>query len=80
MRPETMLYVEVPHEEVVRLIDDPAQCLEHKRHWHEHINFFTTQAIEADKIDVLDGEIEFVFPRSTTSRHWVSPCPPPGWR
>jgi SAM-dependent methyltransferase len=47
MHPETILYVEVPHEDVVRLIDDPAQRLERKRHWHEHINFFTTQALDA---------------------------------
>lgn len=46
MRPETVLYIEVPHEDVVRLIDDPAQRLERKRHWHEHINFFTPRALD----------------------------------
>lgn len=47
MRPETILYVEVPHEEVMRLSDDPAQRQERKRHWHEHINFFTPSALNA---------------------------------
>ena len=47
MRPETILYVEVPHEEVVRQSDDPAQRLARKRHWHEHINFFTPSALDA---------------------------------
>ena len=52
MRPETILYVELPHEEVVRLSDDPAQRLNCKRHWHEHINFFTPSALDAVFADV----------------------------
>jgi SAM-dependent methyltransferase len=52
MRPETILYVEVPHEEAVRLIEDPTQRLESKRHWHEHINFFTPEALDALLRDV----------------------------
>ena len=47
MRPETVLYVEVPHEEVVRLSENPAQRLDRKRHWHEQINFFTPSALDA---------------------------------
>ena len=58
MRPETTLYVEVPHEEVVRVWDDPAQRLDRKRHWHEHINFFTTSALDAIFRDVGLNVIE----------------------
>ena len=58
MRPETILYVEVPHEEVVRVSDDPAQRLNRKRHWHEHINFFTPSALDAVFADVGLGIIE----------------------
>lgn len=58
MRPETTLYVEVPHEEVVRIWDDPAQRLDRKRHWHEHINFFTTSALDAVFRDVGLNVIE----------------------
>ena len=47
MKRETVLYVEVPHEDVVRLIEDPGERLQRKRHWHEHINFFTQDAIDA---------------------------------
>ncbi len=47
MRPHTTLYLEVPHEDVVRLFEDSSQRLEHKRHWHEHINFFSTQSLDA---------------------------------
>ena len=52
MRQETILYVEVPHEEVVRLSENPAQRLDRKRHWHEHINFFTPSALNAVFEDV----------------------------
>ena len=47
MTPATTLYVEVPHEDGVRLIDMPAERLARKKHWHEHINFFTPQALDA---------------------------------
>lgn len=47
MKPETLLYLETPHEDGVRLIDDPAERLARKRHWHEHVNFFTQASLEA---------------------------------
>jgi SAM-dependent methyltransferase len=46
MRPQTTLYLEVPHEDLVRQIDDPRQRLVRKRHWHEHINFFTPHSLD----------------------------------
>ena len=47
MRPETLLYVEAPHEDLMRLNADPAARLGAKRHWHEHINFFSAESVEA---------------------------------
>ncbi|MGI3903284.1 MAG: methyltransferase domain-containing protein [Janthinobacterium lividum] len=47
MQPETVLYVEVPHEDVVRLIAEPGERLKHKKHWHEHINFFTPESLDS---------------------------------
>ncbi len=47
MRPQTLLYVEVPHEAVVREFHDKRRRLEQKRHWHEHINFFSSDALDA---------------------------------
>jgi SAM-dependent methyltransferase len=47
MRPETILYVELPHEEIMRADENPAHRLDQKRHWHEHINFFTPAALDA---------------------------------
>ena len=43
MRPQTLLYVEVPHEDLVRLRDATPAL---KRHWHEHVNFFTPEALD----------------------------------
>lgn len=42
-----VLYIEVPHEQLVR--ENPANLDLHalKRHWHEHINFFTETALQA---------------------------------
>ena len=47
MKADTILYVEVPHEDVIRLIDDNGERLQCKRHWHEHLNFFTPEALDA---------------------------------
>jgi hypothetical protein len=44
---ETVLYLEVPFEDIVRLESDPLARLAGKRHWHEHINFFTPDALDA---------------------------------
>lgn len=45
--PDALLYLEMPHEDGVRLEPDPARRLDAKRHWHEHVNFFTEAALDA---------------------------------
>lgn len=40
MSRETVLYIEVPHEEIVRQNPAGTVLCGLKRHWHEHINFF----------------------------------------
>ena len=47
MKPETLLYVEMPHEDLMRSSADPHERLARKRHWHEHINFFTPESLDA---------------------------------
>lgn len=47
MSPTTVLYIEVPLESLVKAHSDTTQLLQHKRHWHEHINFFSKASIEA---------------------------------
>ena len=39
MTPATLLYLEVPYEEIMRAAQNSSAI--QKRHWHEHINFFT---------------------------------------
>jgi len=45
MSPQSVLYVEVPFEELMR--SHGHQALRHKRHWHEHVNFFTPTSLES---------------------------------
>jgi 2-polyprenyl-3-methyl-5-hydroxy-6-metoxy-1,4-benzoquinol methylase len=43
----TILYLEIPHEPLVKRHQDKKQMLFNKRHWHEHINFFCEESIRA---------------------------------
>jgi SAM-dependent methyltransferase len=45
MRGGTVLYVEVPFEELMRASPGAGEAGRKKRHWHEHINFFSRQAL-----------------------------------
>jgi hypothetical protein len=45
MGPNTVLWVEVPHEAVIREAANPEEAYLAKRHWHEHVNFFTEDAL-----------------------------------
>ena len=59
LRPQSLLYVEVPHEALVRQHPGSLQLAPLKRHWHEHVNFFTETAIsrllERGGFQVLDS-------------------------
>jgi len=46
MRPGTILYVEIPLEDIVRTCG-PKDSLSNKKHWHEHINFYSESSIRA---------------------------------
>lgn len=41
LSPRTLLYLEVPHEQLIREHPGSLDLAKLKRHWHEHINFFT---------------------------------------
>ena len=43
MGPETICYLEVPHESLMRT--SPLEAHLRKRHWHEHINFFSEDSL-----------------------------------
>ena len=56
--PQTLLYVEVPHEALIRDHPGSLELASLKHHWHEHINFFNQRALScllnAAGLDVLD--------------------------
>lgn len=45
MDSESVLYIELPYEEVMRQTLPNAE--QHKRHWHEHVNFYSEESLEA---------------------------------
>ncbi len=47
LHPKTVLYLEVPLEEIFRSNKDGSPRGERKRHWHEHINFFSPSSLIA---------------------------------
>ena len=47
MGPQTLLYLEVPHEMLVRAHPAGTDLTPFKRHWHEHINFFTEASLRS---------------------------------
>jgi Zn-finger nucleic acid-binding protein len=50
IQPGTLIYVEVPFEPLMLELScaaTPAACAARKRHWHEHINFFSPEALHA---------------------------------
>jgi SAM-dependent methyltransferase len=46
MKQTTVLYIEVPLENLVKEHFGSTQLLGNKRHWHEHINFFSQQSLQ----------------------------------
>ena len=46
MNENTFLYLEMPFEKIMH-IKDNFELLDNKKHWHEHINFFTKDSINA---------------------------------
>lgn len=55
---ETLLYIEVPHEDGMRANLRSLEIYRQRKHWHEHINFFSEGSIKPmlnqSGLDVLD--------------------------
>jgi hypothetical protein len=47
MDDNSVLYLEVPHEVLMRTYATGPERLHTKRHWHEHVNFFTGKAVQS---------------------------------
>lgn len=43
MHSNSILYIEVPFEDLMK--NNPNDCLAQKKHWHEHINFFSKDSL-----------------------------------
>lgn len=72
MHKGTILYIELPYEELIRLNSSPSSSpYKQKRHWHEHINFYTEQSINsllsACGLKKIDLSILKVSPSEVTS-------------
>lgn len=46
MREKTVLYIETPNEDLVRSNPGALNLHARKKHWHEHVNFFTRRSLE----------------------------------
>jgi len=61
LQPQTVLYLEVPYEPVQRRCADGPEALLQKRHWHEHVSFFSHRSlktlIETAGLDILKWEL-----------------------
>ena len=71
MRKNTVLYIEVPHEDLVRLNSGSRDVHLSKRYWHEHINFFTHDAmrslLEGCGLEALDVQ---TIETEGGGKHW----------
>lgn len=58
LSPASLIYLEVPHEDLVRSHPGRRDLAPLKRHWHEHVNFYTEEAmlrlLERAGLTVLD--------------------------
>jgi len=45
MQKDTLLYLEVPYENLMQVNANDAKRYQKKRHWHEHINFYSRQSL-----------------------------------
>lgn len=59
---QTLLYVEVPHESLMRENPGDLKLATLKRHWHEHVNFFTEtglgRLLERTGLQVVDKHFQ----------------------
>jgi len=78
MQASSVLYLEVPFEKLVRENPEPLSRLKKKRHWHEHINFFSENALLAllrtAEISILAFKIHEIYNEGTIHRQFMIAC------
>ena len=45
MHSDTILYIEVPFEKIMMKYPNSTELYLEKKHWHEHINFFSEESL-----------------------------------
>jgi SAM-dependent methyltransferase len=72
LKPESLLYIEVPYETLMRELNDSLQAVQSKRHWHEHINFYSRVAmrklLEQTGFHIVE---ENILEAPTSTSGWV---------
>lgn len=75
---ETLLYVEVPHEPLVAQAKGERGLAARKKHWHEHVNFFTEASLRAlldrARLDIVDFEIRSRWSHASFSEVLAFAC------
>lgn len=58
----TLLYIEVPHEQLIREHPGNRDLAKLKRHWHEHVNFFTETGLRRllDRAGLLLVDVHYL--------------------
>lgn len=74
---DSVLYIEIPLEDIVRTCDSDTKLVK-KRHWHEHINFFSESSIRAllsnSGLEVIDFKLLQASAGSNTSWQQLIAC------
>lgn len=76
MHSKTLLYIEVPLENLIKNAQDVSRLAEKKRYWHEHINFFTAKSLsillESCGFEIVKmGSLSIHSPASATNVYQV---------
>lgn len=72
MRPQTLLYLEVPYEGLVRSAPALRSLHAAKHHWHEHINFFSVEALH-ELVDQAGLDV-VAFQEADIALGWRNSC------
>jgi len=78
MKAGTVLYIEVPQEGIVHASREGESLCARKKHWHEHVNFFTESSLRAlvdgCGLEILDLEVLEAAIAECTSHHYMMAC------
>ena len=73
MKKSSYLYLEIPIENRIRLTSQKTQYFK-KKHWHEHINFFTEESLVAmfkkTRLMVIDKVVSHKYANGSFPAFW----------